>query len=73
MQVPHPARDVKEEAGSSGQPELHVVVPVYNEAENFPTFHESLSRHVRTPFRLLVVYDHEEDTTLPVAREIARR
>jgi dolichol-phosphate mannosyltransferase len=52
-------------------PELTVVVPVYNEAENFPRFHASLQAHVRTPYRLLVVYDHENDTTLPVARALA--
>jgi glycosyltransferase involved in cell wall biosynthesis len=47
------------------------VVPVYNEAENFPRFYRSIVDRVRTPWRLLVVYDREEDTTLPVAREIA--
>ena len=47
------------------------MVPVYNEAENFPRFYKSIVEHVRTPWRLLVVYDREEDTTLPVARGIA--
>jgi glycosyltransferase involved in cell wall biosynthesis len=46
------------------------VVPVYNEAENFPRFYESIAANVQTPWRLLVVYDREEDTTLPVARAI---
>ena len=46
------------------------MVPVYNEAENFPRFYESIVSNVRTPWRLLVVYDREEDTTLPVARAI---
>jgi dolichol-phosphate mannosyltransferase len=53
------------------QTDLALVVPVYNEAENFPRFYRSIVDHVRTPWRLLVVYDREEDTTLPVAREIA--
>jgi len=52
-------------------PELHLVVPVYNEAGNFAAFHESLKRSVRTPYRLVVVYDLDEDTTLPVARRLA--
>lgn len=47
------------------------MVPVYNEAENFPRFYQSIVANVRTPWRLLVVYDREEDTTLPVARSIA--
>ncbi len=49
------------------------MVPVYNEAENFPRFYESIVRSVRTPWRLLVVYDREEDSTLPVARAIIAR
>lgn len=53
-------------------PELHIVVPVYNEAANFPAFHASLEQHVRTPFDLFVIYDRDEDTTLPVARELAK-
>ncbi len=57
-------------APASGEPDLALVVPVYNEAENFPRFYESIVAKVRTPWRLLVVYDREEDTTLPVARAI---
>lgn len=51
--------------------DLHVVVPVYNEAENFRAFYDSLKRSVSAPYRLVVVYDFEEDTTLPVARQLA--
>jgi glycosyltransferase involved in cell wall biosynthesis len=54
-------------------PDLHIVVPVYNEADNFRPFHESLASKVHTPFDVLVVYDRDEDTTLPVAREIAAK
>ena len=52
---------------------LDIVVPVYNEAENFDAFVDSLLAHVRTPHRVLVVYDFEEDTTLPVARAAMAR
>jgi glycosyltransferase involved in cell wall biosynthesis len=51
--------------------DLHVVVPVYNEAESFAAFYDSLRRSVRIPYRLVVVYDSEEDTTLPVAKRLA--
>ncbi len=51
-------------------PDLHIVVPVYNEAENFTPFYESLKTHVRTPHRLVVVYDFEEDTTVPVVKRL---
>lgn len=52
---------------------LDIVVPVYNEAENFGAFVDSLLLHVKTPHRVLVVYDFEEDTTLPVARAAQAR
>ncbi len=49
---------------------LHIVVPVYNEAENFPRFYQSLRESVQTPHELLVVYDRDEDTTVPVVRTL---
>ena len=50
---------------------LTLIVPVYNEAENFPRLIAEVERHVPPPFRLLMVYDLEDDTTLPVARALA--
>jgi glycosyltransferase involved in cell wall biosynthesis len=52
--------------------ELHLVVPVYNEAENFPRFYESVRAHIRTPNDITVVYDREDDTTVPIVRELGR-
>jgi glycosyltransferase involved in cell wall biosynthesis len=46
-------------------------VPVYNEPENFPRVVEAVEHHVPPPYRLLMVYDFEEDRTLPLARELA--
>ncbi len=60
------------EAGSTRMTaDLHIVVPVYNEGENFTALYHSLKNNVRTPHQLLVIYDFDEDTTLPVARRIA--
>ncbi len=56
---------------SAADVDLQLVVPVFNEAENFPRFYQSIRTNVREPWRLLVVYDREEDTTVPVARKIA--
>lgn len=53
-------------------PDLQIVVPVYNEAENFPRFYRSVREHVRTPHDILVVYDMETDTTVPVIRDLMR-
>lgn len=52
---------------------LGVIIPVYNEAENIGRTLTALREQVRTPCRIYIVYDFEEDNTLPVAREYARR
>lgn len=50
---------------------LTLIVPVYNEAENFPGLIAQIERHIPQPCRVLVVYDFDEDTTVPVARRFA--
>jgi dolichol-phosphate mannosyltransferase len=52
---------------------LHIIVPVYNEAANFPGLYKALAKHVKTPFKLVVVYDFDEDTTVPVAKKYAAK
>jgi hypothetical protein len=48
-----------------------LIVPVYHEHENFPRLVECIEQTVPRPFRLLMVYDTEDDSTLPVAQELA--
>ncbi|MEW4527606.1 glycosyltransferase [Maioricimonas sp. JC845] len=50
---------------------LQLIVPVYNEHENFPRLVEQVEQQLAPPFRMLVVYDFDEDTTVPVARDLA--
>jgi dolichol-phosphate mannosyltransferase len=45
---------------------LDIVIPVYNECENIIALIESFKLHVKTPSRILICYDHDTDTTLPV-------
>jgi glycosyltransferase involved in cell wall biosynthesis len=52
---------------------LTLVCPVYNEHENIVPLLEALERTVRTPFELVVVYDRDDDTTLPPLRAAAPR
>jgi dolichol-phosphate mannosyltransferase len=52
---------------------LTLVCPVYNEHENIVSLLESLERTIRTKFELVVVYDREDDTTLPPLRAAAPR
>lgn len=51
-------------------PELSIVLPVYNEAENITPVLRGLASAVRTPHETIVVYDFDEDTTVPVVRAL---
>ncbi len=51
-------------------PPLTIVIPVYNEGANFRALWTELTSAIKTPFTALVVYDFDEDNTLPVAQEI---
>jgi dolichol-phosphate mannosyltransferase len=52
---------------------LTILVPVYNEAENFPHFWEALKSALHSEFEVLVLYDFDEDTTVPVVKELMAR
>lgn len=47
------------------QPELEIVIPVYNEGANIVRVLEALQEHLATSFRVLICYDFDEDDTLP--------
>jgi 4-amino-4-deoxy-L-arabinose transferase-like glycosyltransferase len=51
---------------------LTLIVPVFNEPGSFPKLVAEVERHVPQPLRMLVVYDFDADTTLPIARDLAR-
>jgi glycosyltransferase involved in cell wall biosynthesis len=55
------------------QPLLNIVVPVYNEGDNFERLYKEVQKKITVPKRLIVVYDFDEDNTLPVARNIAKK
>jgi dolichol-phosphate mannosyltransferase len=48
------------------------VVPVYNEPDNIGPVLRRLEENVSTSHTVLVVYDFDEDTTIPVVRELQR-
>ncbi len=52
-------------------PELSIVLPVYNEGEAVAPVLRALSAGVSTPHELVVVYDFDGDTTVPVIAELA--
>jgi glycosyltransferase involved in cell wall biosynthesis len=53
------------------QPQLSVVLPVYNEGEAVAPVIRALVQGIHVPCEILVVYDFDEDTTVPVARALA--
>ena len=48
--------------------ELDIVVPVYNESQNIHRVLGAFAVEVRSAFRVLVVYDHDDDDTLAALR-----
>jgi dolichol-phosphate mannosyltransferase len=44
---------------------LDIIIPVYNEGANILQALKSIDRGVKTPFRVLICYDSEDDDTLP--------
>lgn len=51
---------------------LHLVIPVYNEGDNFPSLRAALDASLHTPFEALVVYDFDQDNTIPAVEQAAR-
>lgn len=49
-------------------PRLGIVIPVYNEGENIAKTLDAIAVQVATPHRISLVYDFDEDNTLPVVR-----
>jgi dolichol-phosphate mannosyltransferase len=50
--------------------DLTIVLPVYNEGEAVEPVLRALSAGVRTPHELVVVYDFDGDTTVPVVERL---
>jgi dolichol-phosphate mannosyltransferase len=55
----------------SDSPELAIVLPVYNEGEAVEPVLRAISAGVRTPHELVVVYDFDGDSTVPVVARLA--
>ena len=51
-------------------PELSVILPVYNEGEAVEPVLRGLAAAVKTPNELVVVYDFDGDTTVPVIQRL---
>ena len=49
---------------------LTIIIPVYNEGGNFPRLWADMRSQIKSHFRALVIYDFDEDDTLPVVQAI---
>lgn len=58
-------------SSSAGNPELSIVVPVYNEGDAVEPVLRALTNAIATPHEILVVYDFDGDTTVPVIARLA--
>jgi dolichol-phosphate mannosyltransferase len=52
---------------------LTIVIPVYNEGAGFEDLWAQLDTHLQFPFRALVVYDFDEDNTVPAVEAVMAR
>ena len=57
--------------GAGAAPEVAIVLPVYNEGDAVEPVLRTLSGAVKTPHELVVVYDFDGDTTVPVIARLA--
>lgn len=53
--------------------DLTVIIPVYNEGPGFEDLWSEVNTHLQCPFRALVVYDFDEDNTLPAVQAVIAR
>lgn len=51
---------------------LNIIIPVYNEGANIARTIESIERKIKTPNDIFIIYDFDEDDTLPVARGLMK-
>jgi len=56
---------------SMNLPQLDIVIPVYNEGDNIVPVLQSFEHHVKTPFRVLICYDFDEDSTLVALKKFS--
>lgn len=71
MRSSHGSKKRLQSVVSSTQATISIVIPVYNEGDNIIIGLRRIAESVESPFEVLIVYDFDEDSTLPAARKIA--
>src|ERR1044072_6813912 len=49
---------------------LHIVIPVYNEKDNIEGVYRFIKKHIPSNHKIYVVYDFDEDNTVPVVKAL---
>lgn len=49
---------------------LNIIIPVFNEDRNFPKVYRTIREHLGREPHIIVVYDFDEDTTVPIVKEL---
>src|SRR5437870_5603679 len=52
---------------------LVIIIPVYNEGENFPLLWSALRSKIPSDFEAIVVYDFDQDDTLPAVQAVIEK
>lgn len=50
---------------------IDIVAPVYNEAGNVEKLFDEIEKEIKTEKRVSIIYDFDEDNTLPIVNQIA--
>ncbi|MBN1872035.1 MAG: glycosyltransferase family 2 protein [Candidatus Omnitrophica bacterium] len=53
--------------------DLNIIIPVYNEGPNINKAFSMIARHAKMPYFPYVIYDFDEDDTLPAVRELMKK
>jgi len=48
---------------------INIIIPVYNEKENIKNTLLEIKTKIKTPYRIFIIYDFDEDNTIPTIRE----
>lgn len=53
--------------------EISIILPVFNEGENIAKQIEDLEKRIKPSHEILIVYDFDEDNTVPVVRSLTNK
>ena len=55
---------------TSNAPILSLIIPVYNEKDNINLLLDNISNSIKIPISVEIIYDTEDDNTLPAVKEV---